>query len=98
MSRNPFVRKVQVRREVLEDELARLHELPYAVWLDVRKTPITKTVRGRDNQSYRLTVTADFVGDTDHIRVILSLSRTGPLRRGLIRQAFVVTPENDFHI
>jgi uncharacterized Zn finger protein len=78
--------------------MARLHDLPYAVWLDVRKTPITKTVQGRDARSYRLTVTADFIGDTDHIRVILSLSRTGLLRRGLIRQDFVVTPDNEFRV
>jgi hypothetical protein len=98
VSRNPFVWKVQVRREVLDDEIARLHELPYSVWHDVRKKPITKVVKGRDNRAYRLTVSADFVGESDNIRVTVSLSKQGLLRRGLIRQHFVITPENDFHV
>ncbi len=98
MSRNPFVWEVQVRREVLDEEMARLHELPYAVWRDVRKAPITKTVTGRDNRSYRLTVTADFDRGTENIRVVLSLSSTGLLRRGRIRQDFVITPENEFRV
>jgi len=98
MSRNPFVWDVQVRREVLDEEVARLHELPYSVWLDIRRRPITKIAKGRDNRSYRLTVTADFDGDTDNIRVKLSLTRAGLLRRGLIRQDFVITPENEYRV
>ena len=98
MSRNPFVWQVQVRREVLDDEMARLHELPYSVWRDVRNKPITKTVKGRDERSYRLTVTAEFVPDTEDIRVTVSLSKTGLLRRGIIRQDFVITPDNEFRV
>lgn len=98
MSRNPFVWEVQVRREVLDDEIARLHELPYSVWVELRKRPITKTVKGRDNRSYRLTVTADFVGETENIRVKVSLARTGLLTRRLIRQDFVITPANEFRV
>jgi hypothetical protein len=98
VSRNPFVWEVQVRREVLDDEIARLHELPYSVWRDVRNKPITKTVTGRDNRTYRLRVSADYVGESDHIRVTVSLSKSGLLGRGLIRQAFVITPDNEFHV
>ena len=98
MSRNPFVWEVQVRREVLDDEMARLHELPYSVWRDVRKRPITKIVRGRDNRSYRLTVRAAFVDETENIRVTLSLARRGLLGRGRIRQDFVITPDNEFRV
>jgi hypothetical protein len=98
MPRNEFAWEVQVRREVLDDEMARLHELPYDVWRDVRKKPVVKIVKGRDNRSYRLTVNADYVGDSDHIRVTVSLSKNGLLRRGLIRQDFVITPENEFRV
>ena len=99
MSRNPFVWQVQVRREVLDDEMARLHELPYAVWRDVRNKAVTKTVKGRDDRFYRLTVTADFVEGTQDIRVTVSLSKTGLLlRRGIIRQHFVITPDNEFRV
>jgi hypothetical protein len=98
MSRDPFVWQVQVRREVLDDEIARLHELPYSVWRDVRSKAITKTVKGRDERLYRLIVTAEFVGDTEDIRVTVSLSKTGLLRRGIIRQDFVITPDNEFRV
>jgi hypothetical protein len=96
MSRNPFVWEVQVRREVLDDEMSRLHELPYAVWRDVTSQPVSKVVKGRDNRPYRLTLTADFVDGTNDIRVTVSISKPGLLRRGLIRQDFIVTPANEF--
>ncbi len=97
MSRNPFAWEVQVRREVLDDEMARLQELPYAVWREVIKKPISKSVKARDHRPYRLEVTADFVHrDSEDIQVTLSLAGAGLLHRALLRQTFVITPDNTF--
>lgn len=99
MSRNPFVWEVQVRREVLDDELARLREVPYSLWRDVMRVPISKVVKGRDNKPYLVRVTADYAPDgSEDIRVTLSLARASILRRGLMRQTFVITKENTFRL
>ena len=52
MLRNPFVWEVQVRREVLEQEVARLRELPYSLWHDTIGRQVCKSARGRDNRTY----------------------------------------------
>ena len=96
MTPNPFVWEIQVRREVLDDEIARLREVPYSLWRQVVSNPITKIVTARDNKPYQLTVSADFVGGSDDIEVTLSLVRRALLRRGPMRQTFVITPENTF--
>jgi hypothetical protein len=97
MSRNPFAWEVQVRREVLDDEMARLQELPYTLWRDVIKKPISKSVKARDNRPYQLKVTAEFVDrDSGDIQVTLSLASDGLLHRALLRQTFVITPGNTF--
>ena len=97
MPRNPFVREVQLHREVLDAELGQLRELPYTLWCQVVAAPITKTVTARDNRAYQLSVSADYAGHgSPDIRVTLSLARAGGLRRKLMRQAFVITPDNHF--
>ena len=58
MSRNPFVWEIQVRREVLDDEMARLREVPYSLGR-TSSAPISKVVNGRDNKPYLLRVTAE---------------------------------------
>ena len=99
MSRNPFVWEVQVRREVLDDEMTKLQELPYSVWRDVLRAPISKTVTGRDSREYRVTVKADFVDrDCEDIKVTLSLARGGLLHRGALSQSFVITPQNELRV
>jgi hypothetical protein len=99
MHRNPFVWEVQVRREVLDDEMARLREIPYSLWKDKLHSPITKVVPGRDNRPYRVTVTAELTADgSGDIRVTLSLARVSLLRRGLMRQDFVITRDNTFRL
>ena len=99
MSRNPFVWEIQVRREVLDDEMARLREIPYSVWKDVLKKPISKIVNGRDNNPYVLRVTAELSPDgSGDIRVSMSLARDRMLRRGRMRQTFTITPENTFRV
>ena len=99
MSRNPFVWEVQVRREVLDEEMVRLREIPYSLWLGVMTHPISKVVRARDNKPYLVRVTAAYAPDgSDDIRVTLSLARATLLRRGLMRQTFVITKENTFRV
>jgi hypothetical protein len=98
MSRNPFVWEVEVRRELLDDEMLRLRELPYTVWRHVIHTPIRKTVWARDSQAYRLRVTAEFVRGSQDIRVTMTLARPSLLRRHTMKRTFVVTPGNEFKI
>jgi hypothetical protein len=97
MSRNPFVWEIQVRREVLDEEVVRLREVPYSLWRDVMRAPISKVVKGRDNKPYLVRVTADYARDgTEDICITLSLVSASLLRRALMRQTFVITKENTF--
>ena len=99
MSRNPFVWEIQVRREVLDDEMAHLREVPYSLWRDVLQKPISKVVTARDNKPYLLRVTAEVAPDgSEDIRVTMSLARTSVIRRGLMRQTFTITRENTFRV
>jgi len=99
MSRNPFVWEVQVRREVVDDEMARLREVPYSLWRQMLHAPVCKILKARDNKPYRLKVSAQFVHtDSEDIRVTLSLARAGALRRALMRQSFIITPNNTFRV
>jgi hypothetical protein len=99
MSRTPFVWEIQVRREVLDDEMARLREVPYSLWKDVLRRPISKVVEGRDNKPYLVRVTADLAADgSEDIHVTMSLARDGVIRRGLMRQIFTITRENRFRV
>ena len=94
MAREPFVWEVHVRREMVEDEVAQLRDVPYAVWRDVIGVPQEKTITGRDQKDYTITVTAEFVGrGTGDIRVTVVLDGPG-LRRSPVQQAFVITPDN----
>ena len=94
MFRTPFVWEVQVRREVLDEEIVRLRELPYLLWQQVLSRPMTKIARGRDNRNYYLRTTARRVHEgAGDIRVTVAL-RTGTLRRHLMRQSFTITPDN----
>jgi hypothetical protein len=99
MSRNPFVWEVQVRREVLDDELTRLREVPYSLWREIIVAPISKIVKARDNKPYRVKVTAQYAPDgSQDIQVTLSLARSGLIARPLMRQTFIITRENTFRI
>ena len=99
MHRNPFVWEVQVRREVLDDEMARLREVPYTMWRAMLKEPVTKIVSGRDNKPYRLRVSAELLDDgSEDIRVTMSLARASLLPRRLMRQSFVITANNTYRV
>lgn len=96
MPRTPFVWETQVRREVLDDEMANLRELPHSLWREVIASPRTRTVTGRDGKTYRLKVTATWAEEgSENIRVTVALQST-TLRRGLVDASFVITPENQF--
>jgi hypothetical protein len=96
MFRNPFVWKVQVRREVLDDEIGRLRELPYSVWRGMMGRAMVKTANGRDNRTYRIRTHAVWASPgSEDVRVIVSLESRG-LRRRLMNQSFVITADNQF--
>jgi hypothetical protein len=93
VTQEPFVWEVHVRRELVEDEVAKLRALPYSVWREAIGTTRTKTVVGRDSRDYTATVRADFVeGSGGDIRVTLTLEGPG-LRRAPLQDAFVVAPD-----
>ena len=96
MARQPFVWEVHVRREMVEDEVARLRELPYVIWREAIGMPRIKTVTGRDSREYTMTVSSDWVrrGSQD-IRVTVALAEAGR-RRTLVEHGFVITPDNQF--
>lgn len=78
MTRPPFVWEVQVRRELLDDEVARLREVPYLVWRDAIGLRRTKAVVGRDQKTYTVTVIADWEHQgSEEIRVTLTLDGQG---------------------
>jgi hypothetical protein len=94
MLRTPFVWEVQVRRDVLEEELAGLRELPYSLWRDVVGREVCKPARGRDNRPYRIRVSPIWAQPgSEDIRVSVTLE-TPALHRRLMRQSFVITPDN----
>lgn len=96
VGREPFVWEVHVRREMIEDEVARLREVSHAVWREAIGVPRVKKITGRDSREYTVTVVAEWVQrGSDHIRVTASLASPG-LRRSVLRQAFVITPDNQF--
>ena len=96
MARAPFVWEVQIRREVLEDELSKLRELPYSLWREVIASPLRRSVTGRDERPYRLRVTATWAEQgSEFIRVTVTL-QSSALHRTLIEESFVITPDNRF--
>ena len=96
MFRGPFVRHVQLRRELIDEELAKLRELPYSLWRDMLGHTLRKTSTARDNRAYRVRTTADlaFPG-SENIRVTVALE-SGGIGRRLLSQSFVITPDNRF--
>lgn len=94
MARQPFVWEVHVRRELLDDELARLRELPYSLWRDVIDAPLSKTMIGRDGRNYRVLLHPRWDrSGPDWIRVDVALRWSG-WRRGSLRDSFTITPDN----
>ena len=65
MKREPFVWEIQLIHDVLDDALAELTQLPFEVLRQIAHTPLKKSMRGRDDKMYRLTVTAEQPGGID---------------------------------
>ena len=87
MSQQPFVWEVHLRRDALEQ----LRDLPYGVWRDVTRSPLTKKVEGRDGKTYKITVSADWtLPGLEEIRVTVAL-QPGCFRRPL-QESFIVRP------
>ena len=93
MARQPFVWQVQVRRDMVEDELARLREVPYSVWHDAVGVPRSKQITGRDGRVYTVSIVADWSRrQSEDITVTMTL--TGPgLRRTPAQERFTISPD-----
>jgi hypothetical protein len=86
--------EVQVLRELLEVELTELRGLPYSVWRDVVGDALAKRTQGRDKRTYRVRIVPTWAREGSHdVRVTVALE-TPSLHRRLMRQSFVITPEN----
>jgi hypothetical protein len=92
--KNPSATDVQVHSELLQAELTELRGLPYCIWRDVVGRAICKHAVGRDERRYRLSVRPSWAlnGSRD-VCVTVSLE-TRSLHRPLMRQSFVITPDN----
>lgn len=90
MSRDPFAWEVRLCQDVLDDATAELRRLPCPVVREIVTSPPSKTVKGRDDHTWHLTVTSDW-RDTgsEEIEVAVQIKR-GWLGRTLT-QSFVVT-------
>jgi len=96
MIRSPFVRETHERREVLDEEVDKLQELPYSIWTGMIRTPLSRPVSGRDGRAYRLSVRATWAASgSEDIRIVVTL-QSARLRRRLLRSSFVITPDNTF--
>jgi hypothetical protein len=96
MTRSPFVWDTHMRREVLDEEIEKLQELPYSIWAGLIGAPFSRPLSGRDGRAYRLSVRAAWAasGSRD-VRVVVTL-QSARLRRRLLRSSFVITPDNSF--
>ena len=92
--KSPPVWEIQVRRELLEGEIAELRGLPYSVWRDVVGRAMWKHARGRNERTYRVRIVPSWAreGSSD-VRVTVAIETTA-LHRRLLRQSFVITPDN----
>ena len=81
MKRPPFVWQVQLTQDVVAHAVVELEQLPFDVLRQIVHTPLKKTIRGRDDKNYRLTVTAAQHGGIDD-----AVEITVHLRRGWFSQ------------
>ena len=94
MGRDPFVWQVQLREDVVDDVLAELQRLPYAIVRELISSPQHKIVKARDDKKYAVTVTAELTAaGSEEIRVTVSLTH-GWFGRTLT-ESFTVSPSDD---
>jgi len=97
MARQPFVWEVQIRRDLIDDELAHLRDLPYSVWTAIIGRPRTKAATGRDGRTYKIRMRAEWADPrSKDVRVTLRVYDFGWRRKPPIEGGFVITPENRF--
>ena len=96
MTHAPSMLQAHVRRQLVEEELSKLREVPHSMWRDVIGRPMRKSARARDNRAYSLRTVVDWAEPgSANIRVTVVLE-TRSLGRRLQSQSFVLTPENRF--
>src|SRR5262245_36790301 len=92
--KNTASTNLETHLELLQAEVAELRGLPYCIWRDVVGRAICKHAVGRDERHYRLSVKPSWAVDGSRdVRVTVSLE-TRSLHRPLMRQSFVITPDN----
>ncbi len=91
MTRDPFVRQVHLRQDVLDDAMAELRRLPYEVVREIIASPLSKTVKGRDDRTYHLPVTADWRDAGSKTIEVTVHMKHGWIGRTLT-QSFAATP------
>lgn len=85
-----------MRREILDQEIDRLRDVPYSVWQGTLGRDMIKDARARDDKVYRVRIsTAWAEREAEDIRVTVALETAG-LRRRVMHQSFVITPDNEF--
>lgn len=96
MFRAPFAWELQIRRELVEEEMGKLRELPYSLWHEMLGRSVRKGAKARDSRLYGIRTTAGWAQQgSENIRVTVALE-SGAFRRRLVRKSFVITPENRF--
>ena len=92
--KNPAPGAADVHSELLQAELTALRGLPYSIWRGVVGRAICKPAVGRDDRRYRVAVRPSWaVTGSRDVRVTVCLE-TRSLHRPLLRQSFVITPDN----
>ena len=71
-----FVWRVHLRQDVLDDAVAELRGLPHEVLRRIVEHPLKKKVEGRDQKTYNLRVTANWVApDSQNLEITVRLKR-----------------------
>ena len=71
-----FVWRVHLRQDVLDDAMAELRGLPHEVLRRIVEQPLKKKVEGRDQKTYNLRVTANWVApDSQNLEITVRLKR-----------------------
>ena len=91
MTRDPFVWQVHLRQDMLDDAIAELRRLPYEVVREIIASPLSKRVKGRDDRTYHLTVTADWRDAGSKTIEVTVHMKHGWIGRTLT-QSFAATP------
>ena len=92
MTRKAIFPEARVRRQILDEEVGQVRELPYSLWRDMIGSPMTKTTTGRDGRNYRIVIESNWAqhGSND-IRVTLTSRPVGWSLTLPVRESFVIS-------